>query len=114
HRAIVVVRREALSIDEDERALLTEIAQVNGCGSRVAIVGVIPKGLGELRPLPEEVLQVDRVTRLDFCLADYIDRRVGGYVGPLDSRAGDDDFLKLGVVLRQARWRSGSQKRTHG
>ena len=98
--AIDVVGRDPLTVDQDQVTLGPQSAQVDRRHARGAVVHIVPvAGLGD-RQAADDLLDLSRLLQSDFLRADRRDRAGRGKARYGNPRAGDDDFVKLRLVLR--------------
>ena len=90
--AVGVVRHEALAIDQHQRAHGAQITQVDRGHAGIVVVGILTDARNRLRDLAEKFLDAGFVGELNLLASDDRNRAGGGEIGPVDARAGYDDF----------------------
>ena len=102
-RAVRIARHEAAAVDQNQRALRTEVAKVDFRGTRCAVRNARRLGGTDGRQLVEDVFDPGRTGKLHVLVVDDRDRRGEFKVRLRNARAGDDDVTARRDVLTLGR-----------
>ena len=114
--AVRVARHHATAVDQDQRALRTEVAKIDFGGTRCAVRHTGSLSSADRRQLVQNVFDAGRTGKLHVLVGNDRDGGCGLKVRLRNTRTGDDDVLTgLNVLtLGRNRWSGGRFNRAGG
>ncbi len=84
-QSVILVGRQALTVHQDQGALLAEVTQVQGGHAGITVIGVLAKRCGELRHAAQVLFYIDRIQRAEVVRLDHRDGAAARQVRPGDA-----------------------------